>query len=506
VAIDSLDRVVVAGYTLSGSNTDFAVARLTAAGALDSSFDGDGKQTIDFSGIDDVADGVAVDSLNRVVVAGYVHQTIDDYDYSDFAVARLTADGALDFSFDGDGKRTITFAGAPGDAAAYGVAVDSFDRVVVAGWAGDDFAVARLTVSGEPDSSFDGDGMQTVDFGAPDDKAFGVAVDSLDRVVVAGDTENPPNAATHDFALARLTAAGALDNSFDGDGKQIIDFGSPADLANGVTVDSLDRVVVAGASHNGLNYHFALARLTAAGTLDSNFDGDGKQVIDFGGEDVVEGVAVDSAGRVILAGYANGQGFVAARLTGDTTTVSAQVNDGSAQRSLVTSLTIRFSSQVAFSGAAADAFTLVRIGGGAVNFVANVTVVDGGTVVTLNGFSGPETEFGSLRDGRYTLTALASQISAGGQTLDGDADGTPGGNYISPSDTYLGNGLRLYRLFGDANGDGVVDPVDLNQFRMAFNSNRNSPFYLAFLDADHNGAVDAFDLDQFRSRFNVNVF
>ena len=49
----------------------------------------------------------------------------------------------------------------------------------------------------------------------------------------------------------------------------------------------------------------------------------------------------------------------------------------------------------------------------------------GGTVVTLTNFTGPETEFGSLRDGRYTLTALASQISAGSQALDGDAGQTP---------------------------------------------------------------------------------
>jgi hypothetical protein len=126
--------------------------------------------------------------------------------------------------------------------------------------------------------------------------------------------------------------------------------------------------------------------------------------------------------------------------------------------------------------------------------------------VTLTGFSGPETEFGSLRDGRYTLTALASQISAGGQALDGDADGTPGGNYVSPPDTYLGNGLRLYRLFGDANGDGVVDPTDLGQFRSAYNTMIGSPFYIPYLDANNNGTIDPQDLGQFRARFNSNIF
>jgi uncharacterized delta-60 repeat protein len=500
VALDSLGRIVVAGIVANGTTSDFAVARLTAAGALDPSFDNDGKQTIDFAGAQDRAGAVTIDSLDRIVVAGGTYNGSN----SNFAVARLTAAGALDANFDGDGKQTIAFGALGSDA--NGVAVDSQDRVVFAGTTSNgsntDFAVVRLTAAGALDASFDGDGKQTINFGLVD-QANGVAIDSLDRVLVAGWKYDPPNG-SYDFAVARLTVAGAPDASFDGDGKQTIDFGSDhIEEAYGVAVDSRDRVVVAGGAEYPLSLlDFAVARLTSAGTLDSNFDGDGKQTIDFGSDDEASSVAIASGDRVVLVG----QRFVLARLTGDTTTAAAQVNDGSVQRSRVTSLTVRFSSQVTFSGAAADAFSLVRIGGGAVNFVANATVVNGGTVVTLNGFSGPETEFGSLRDGRYTLTALASQISAGGQTLDGDADGTPGGDYVSPPDTYLGNGLRLYRLFGDANGDGVVDPVDLNQFRMAFNSISGSPFYLAFLDADHDGVVDAFDLDQFRSRFNVNVF
>src|SRR4029453_2170210 len=87
------------------------------------------------------------------------------------------------------------------------------------------------------------------------------------------------------------------------------------------------------------------------------------------------------------------------------------------QRSRVTTINVTFSAQVTFASTPGAAFTLTRNGGGAVLFTATSNVVGGVTVVTLNGFSGAETEFGSLRDGRYTLTVLANQVSVGGVNM-----------------------------------------------------------------------------------------
>src|SRR5207244_50407 len=244
-AIDSLGRIVIAGETYNWLNYDFAVIRYTSAGALDTSFGGTGVVTFDFAGSEDRVNAVAIDSFDRVVVAG---TTLNGSSYV-FAVGRLTAAGALDTSFDGDGKQTVAF-GTSVDGAS-GVAVDSLDRVVLAGYTDNgsnfDFAVGRLTATGALDTNFDGDGKQTIAFGACDDEAGAVAVDSLDRVVVAGYTFNGSN---DDVAVARLTVAGALDSSFDGDGKQTVVFGTSDDLAFGVAVDSLSRIVVAGNTFN----------------------------------------------------------------------------------------------------------------------------------------------------------------------------------------------------------------------------------------------------------------
>src|SRR5207244_246402 len=93
-----------------------------------------------------------------------------------------------------------------------------------------------------------------------------------------------------------------------------------------------------------------------------------------------------------------------------------QINGGSAQRSMVTSVTVTFSAVVTLPANAAPAFTLTRTGGGAVT-IGSVArqVVNGVSVVTLSGFGGAEaSQGGSLNDGKYTLTALAGQITASG--------------------------------------------------------------------------------------------
>jgi uncharacterized delta-60 repeat protein len=294
VAVDSQNRVLVAGLSSqpgAPNDSDFTVARLTATGELDATFDGDGNQTIDFGGTPDAARSVAVDSQDRVLVAGESWQGWGTPDLDiDFAVARLTASGALDAAFDGDGRRTIDFGGHLDFG--LGVAVDSQDRVLVAGYSDQggptginvDFAVARLTVSGSLDATFGIDGRRTIDFSGTYDYGYSVAVDSQDRVLVAG--QSPQGSPTgYDFTVARLTVGGALDASFDSDGKQTIDFGSIQDIGLGVAVDSHDRALVAGYSNQGspIDIDFAVARLTATGALDAAFDGDGRRTIDFGG-------------------------------------------------------------------------------------------------------------------------------------------------------------------------------------------------------------------------------
>lgn len=176
--------------------------------------------------------------------------------------------------------------------------------------------------------------------------------------------------------------------------------------------------------------------------------------------------------------------------------LSTQVNDGTAQRSRVTSMTITFDTPVTFAGAPGAAFTLTRNSDNAViGFTPHVSTVNGETVVVLDSFTGTATDFGSLADGRYTLTAVAGQISSGGVALDGGS-GT-GTNYT------FSDSQGLFRMYGDVNGDQTVNGFDLGFFRSAFGTAAGDPNYLSYLDVNGDGVINGFDLGQFRTRFGT---
>ena len=186
---------------------------------------------------------------------------------------------------------------------------------------------------------------------------------------------------------------------------------------------------------------------------------------------------------------------------------SVVINNGAAQRSKVTAVTVTFNTSVTFANPTniAAAFQLTRVGGGVVGgFTATATTTGSVTSVTLGNFTGAETDFGSLADGIYTLRVVGNQVSAGGTQLDGDGDGDGigGGDYVLTGTKANG----LFRLFADVNGDGVVDQTDLGIFRSALNSNMSQANYLWYLDSDNSGVIDQTDLGQFRVRFNVSLF
>jgi hypothetical protein len=216
-------------------------------------------------------------------------------------------------------------------------------------------------------------------------------------------------------------------------------------------------------------------------------------------------IAMNPAGNFVVAWISHpgqdgdGAGIFAQRYRPGVPQVqSTRINDGAAQRSRVTSLTVTFDTVVTFESGVGKAFTLIRNGGKPVSFKASSSVVDGLTIVTLTDFTGGSTQVGSLADGRYTLTALSSQITdAFGQNLDGDNNGQAGGNYT------FGDAQGLFRMFGDVNGDRQVDGFDFGALSFAYSSLANQPNYLWFLDVNGDGQIDGFDLSQFSGRYNT---
>src|SRR5439155_1418260 len=176
------------------------------------------------------------------------------------------APGSLDTTF---GSPVVTPIGASNDVGT-AVAIDGSGSIVVAGYSyngsNNDVAVVRYTAAGALDTTFNGTGKVTTAIGASDDVGTAVAIDGSGRIVVAGYSYNGSN---YDIAVVRYTAAGALDTTFNGTGKVTTAIGAGDDVGRAVAIDGSGRIVVAGSSYNGSNYDIAVVRYTAAGALDT---------------------------------------------------------------------------------------------------------------------------------------------------------------------------------------------------------------------------------------------
>ena len=315
LVVDSQGRIVVAGGASNGSTNDHAVARYTSAGVLDTSFGGgDGKLTtnIDCSGAasDDKAHAVAVDSQGRIVVAGDCNENaVTGHDQ--VMVMRYTSAGVLDTSFGGGDGSVLSDVDGSGPDEVNGMVVDSQDRIVVAGesynGSNEDFMVLRYTSAGVLDTSFGGgDGIVTTDIGSGNDLGNAVVIDSQGRIVVAGESSN---GGSDDFAVVRYTSAGVLDTSFGGGDGIVTTAILGGDVkANAVAIDSQGRIVAAGQSGDP-GSAFSVVRYTSAGVVDTSFGGgDGSVTTSVSLDDEANGVAIDSQDRIVVVGETDPQG------------------------------------------------------------------------------------------------------------------------------------------------------------------------------------------------------
>ena len=117
-------------------------------------------------------------------------------------------------------------------------------KLVVAGTSDANFAVIRYNLDGSLDKSFGLTGMVTTDF-LYLDSGFCVIQQSDGKLVVSGKSNNS-------FALVRYNLDGTLDTTFDGDGKLTIDFGM-SDAGYSVIQQSDGKLVVAGGNLWAIN-------------------------------------------------------------------------------------------------------------------------------------------------------------------------------------------------------------------------------------------------------------
>ena len=307
LAVQADGKIVVAGSTRAATETvsRFTVLRYLPDGSsLDTSFGGTGFVRTTFAGTKDAetARRVAVQTDGKIVVLGQAKLSMKGNGKLGFAIARYNENGTLDTSFAG-GKLVIGFGNA--DAWGYALALQADGRVVVGGHSGNAVVFARLNTNGSLDSGFGVGGKVTAVLTSTPNSIVAIrdlVLDQAQRIVAAGQFQR-------DVLVLRLTASGSLDTSFDGDGKAITDFVGNTDYAESVTIDGSGRIVVGGVAittaQAGASWDVGVVRYLPNGALDVTFGAGGKVSLDINNTiDQFSSVVVQSDGHILVAGAA----------------------------------------------------------------------------------------------------------------------------------------------------------------------------------------------------------
>lgn len=270
VALQPDGKIVLAGQAGNADQDGslaLAVVRYTPTGTLDSTFNHTGIVTLSIGSDGSLGRGVAIQPDGKIVVAGssgdcYYHAP----DIGDFAIVRYTITGSLDTSFNNTGIVTTPIG--TGCDTAFSVAIQPDGKIVAAGYSEQDhsgnrdFAVARYTITGALDSTFNHTGIVTTSF-ASSQEGYRLAIQPDGKIVVVGGYSRYIDDAN--FTVIRYTDSGALDTSFNLTGIITTPIGDRRnDMAADVAMQSDGKIVVVGidgeeGDDNDVNYDSNIA-------------------------------------------------------------------------------------------------------------------------------------------------------------------------------------------------------------------------------------------------------
>ena len=257
MALQADGKIVLAGQTYDGTNSDIGLARLNTNGSLDNSFGTAGEVVTPITSPLAPSDArlrnmnMAMDpnSGKFVVVANI----------SGGEVLRYNTNGTLDTGFGGSGTGSVIL----GNESRPAVVVQPDDRIVVAGNNRGGVVLDRLNADGTLDQSF-GSGGTVLSFPPANGGAFvtAVALQANGQIVVGG-SEAPPIGNGWGLMAARWNTDGSVDTTFGTAGFAMTASGTGRGQA--VAFEPDGRIVVVGL------FDFVVARFLATGPQIGSF-------------------------------------------------------------------------------------------------------------------------------------------------------------------------------------------------------------------------------------------
>ncbi|HEX8249304.1 MAG TPA: delta-60 repeat domain-containing protein, partial [Pyrinomonadaceae bacterium] len=258
VLLQADGKIITVGTIGNGERGTILIVRYLTNGSLDPTF-GEGGFVTD--GYISPSDAVLQPDGKIVIISSVQPNTNTP---TDFLVTRYNPNGTRDMSFGNQGIVTTDFAGQYDRA--WGVAVQTDGKIVVAGWAGDGFAVARYNPDGSLDTSFGSGGKKTTIITGDQEGGYAVAIQPDGKIVVVGATIFNGFC----FAAVRYLPNGDLDTSFDGDGIAITNTSNSVGEPSSVVIQPDGKILIGGD-----DIAIVLIRYNPNGSLDTTFGGTG---------------------------------------------------------------------------------------------------------------------------------------------------------------------------------------------------------------------------------------
>jgi serralysin len=328
--------VIGINHRFIGEAGDFILMRYNTNGTLDTTFGVGGVVQTNFLGFGGVVTSVKIDPKGRIVAAGVINtNSPNSYyaPYGDFAVARYTASGALDTSFGSQGIFTRDHC--PYESIEE-IAIQPDGKIVAAGWAilpntgtDYDFVIFRLTTNGALDPTFAGGNIVFTDFAGSGDTAYTLALQADGRIVVGGNAKSSYSGYNSVLGLARYNANGTLDFTFGVHGKVTTSIAGNADefvdycyelLVRPVplSLTGEEQIIAVGSRYSPSDYigsiNYSLGALLCYlpdGSLNPSFGAGGIVLTSFSSRDSVTCAVRQADGKIVIAGqsYEQAIGF-----------------------------------------------------------------------------------------------------------------------------------------------------------------------------------------------------
>ncbi len=306
--IQSDGKILVAGASIDGLKSNFALARYESNGTLDTTFGVNGVVSTSFGSGLAVVNALAIQTDGKIVAGGNTHE----FENGKFALARYLPNGTLDPTFGPSLTGTITALPSTDDNRLNALILQG-DKILVGGASYEPntlaqttppefflgrstFTLMRFNANGTTDTTFgsNSNGIVKTLIQTGSSEIFALDTQLTGEIVAGGQF----SLAGNHFALARYDSDGNLDTSFSTDGIVTTTVGG-TDRVNALDMQTTGEIVAGGFSANS----FALVRYTASGLEDTNFSGDGMVTtsIGSGGSAQIHGLFF-SNNRIIVGG------------------------------------------------------------------------------------------------------------------------------------------------------------------------------------------------------------